>query len=179
MSTLGYAALTNARDKAQVGQSSSTSPGVKLYIDALAALVPAEVLTLHGAIISITTVRMDEATKPLANGTNTVPIPTTFIDGEIITVTLAFWGLVALAALLYAGARILNGTWDKWDWLRILIPPFAFTGWTMLQRTTAFDAAFPGVDLVGRSVGALFLAVILGVVATALAYRADQKKPSG
>jgi hypothetical protein len=36
MSTLAYAALTNARDNAAPGTSNKTSPGVGIYIDALA-----------------------------------------------------------------------------------------------------------------------------------------------
>jgi len=56
MSTLAYAQLTNKRDDAAPGTSETTNaPGVKSYVDALAALVPAEVLTLHALVISATT----------------------------------------------------------------------------------------------------------------------------
>lgn len=55
MSTLAFAALTNRREDARPGSSETESPGMKTYVDALAALVPAEVLTLHGVILSATT----------------------------------------------------------------------------------------------------------------------------
>jgi len=53
----------------------------------------------------------------------------------------------------------------------------AFIGWTMLQRTTAFDAAWPDVSLNLRTAIAVIGAVVLGVSASALAYKADQKAP--
>ena len=44
MSTLAYAALTTKREQSDPKTSTSTSPpGLKTYVDALAALVPAEV----------------------------------------------------------------------------------------------------------------------------------------
>jgi len=47
----------------------------------------------------------------------------------------------------------------------------------MLQRATAFDAAFPNLAASPRTVIALFLAVVVGFVAAVLAYKADQKSP--
>ena len=56
MSTIAYAQFTTRREAAAPGTSTSASPpGVKTYVDALAALVPAEVLTLHALILSVTT----------------------------------------------------------------------------------------------------------------------------
>jgi hypothetical protein len=164
MSTLAYAALTTKRDLAAPGTSQTTAaPGVKSYVDALAALVPAEVLTLHALIISVTTTTTGDTTKL----------------SEPATLTWAFWGLLVVAAALYAAPRLLDreAHWDQFDWLRVLIPPLAFVGWTMMQRATAFDAVFPAFAQSPRTVAALFLAVVLGAVATALAYKADQKQP--
>jgi hypothetical protein len=62
-------------------------------------------------------------------------------------------------------------------YIRMAIPPLAFVGWTMLQRATAFDAIFPGMAEAPRTVVALFLGVLLGLVASALAYKADQRQP--
>lgn len=160
MSTLAYAELTNKRDVATPGTSESSSPpGVKTYVDALAALVPAELLTLHALIISVTT--------KVAGDTTTIE--------DAKTLNFAFWGLFVLGAILYAAPRLLEKKWDKLDWIRFLIPPLAFAGWTMLQRATAFDAAFPELAESPRTVAALFLAVIVAGLATALAYKADQK----
>lgn len=71
MSTLAYAQLTTKRDTAQPGTSHTTGqPGMKSYVDALAALVPAETLTLHALIISATTTIG-------ANGATTISDPVT------------------------------------------------------------------------------------------------------
>ena len=78
---------------------------------------------------------------------------------------------------LYVAPRLLAKKWDVLDWVRMAIPPLAFIGWTMLQRATAFDAVFPGMLDASRTVVALFLAVVLGASAAALAYKADQKQP--
>ena len=52
MSTLAYAALTSRRERSPQGRTESeASPGVGTYVDTLAALVPAEVLALHAAIL--------------------------------------------------------------------------------------------------------------------------------
>lgn len=172
MSTLAYAALTSQRDDAQPGTSTSTSaPGVRTYVDALAALVPAEVLSLHALMLSVTT--------QVKGNQTTITEPD--------TLSWALLGLLVLSIGLYAVPRIVNGKWDRWDWLRLAIPPLALVGWTMLQRSTAFDAAVQvlkqdhvltnDVSDATRTVIALFLAVVLGAAATLLAYQADQKQP--
>ena len=161
MSTLAYAALTTKREQAAPGTSTSGSPpGVSKYIDALAALVPAEVLTLHAVILSFTT-----STK---GSTTTITAPGTLAG--------AFYGLVGLSILLYVAPRF--GRLDRLDFFRAAIPPIAFVAWTMLQRATAFDAVAPGLDPAPRSVIALFVAVLLGLAAAALAHVADQKPAS-
>jgi hypothetical protein len=160
MSTLAYAAFTTSREKAKPGTSTSGSPpGVNTYVDALAALVPAEILTLHALILSVTT--------DTVNGTTKVVSPATLY--------WSFYGLCVLGIVFYAVSRTVNGKWDRWDFLRMIIPPLAFLGWTMLQRATAFDAISPSLGQAPRTVLALFLAVVLGLVAGALAYKADQK----
>jgi hypothetical protein len=162
VSTIAYAVLTNRRDDAQPGTSSTAqAPGVKTYIDALAALVPAEALSLHAAIISLTT--------QVEGGVTTIAHPKVLAG--------AFWGLLVVAVVSYLAPRYLASKLDKLDVVRALIPPLAFVGWTMLQRATAFDAVCPKFDPMARSVLALFLAFILGVVAAALSYKADQKQP--
>ena len=161
MSTLAYAQLTTAREDAPPGTSTSaTSPGITTYVDALAALVPAEVLALHAAILPVTTT--------IENGATKITSP--------VTLGYAFGGLCALAIVLYVGPRLVANKWDwKLDWVRMVIPPFSFLAWTMLQRATAFDAIGKGLDEAPRTVIALFLAVVLGFIAGALAYQADQK----
>jgi hypothetical protein len=189
MSTFAYAQLTNARELAIPGTSSTTSsPGINTYIDAFTALVPAEVLTLHAFIISATTQTCSLATagtKAVANsacaavaGNAASGTTTTVLPQAIGTLSASFWGLVVLSVALYAVPRYLGGKWDNFDWIRALIAPLAFVGWTMLQRATAFDAAFPEVDPVGRTVAALFLGAVLGGVTAAQASKADAKASS-
>jgi hypothetical protein len=163
MSTLAYASLTTTREAAAPGTSSSTSPGVGMYIDAFAALVPAEVLTLHALIISYTMQTKGHATAIIA--------------GDEPILHFSFWGLIVLSMILYAGPRLFAKKWDGWDFLRVLIPPLAFTGWTMLQKMTVFDAMYPDIPEATRTIVALFLGVVLGLAAVALAYEVDKKKP--
>jgi hypothetical protein len=161
MSTIAYAALTTTREKSPPNKSTSSSPpGVNTYVDALAALVPAEVLALHGLILSATTKTVQETTEIV----------------DPITLRWSFLGLVILSVILYIVPRCLARKWDRWDFLRMFIPAFAFVGWTMLQRATAFDAVLPSMTEGARTAIALFLGVILGLVAAILAYKADQKE---
>ena len=74
MSTLAYARLTTSREAAAPHTSTPKSPGVGTYIDAFAALVPAEVLTLHAVIISYTTRTVDQKTFILPEGWNTLQV---------------------------------------------------------------------------------------------------------
>jgi hypothetical protein len=168
MSTVVYAHLTSTREAAQPGTSTLTQPpSVSTYVDAMAALVPSEVLTLHAVVLSFTT-HVDKET-------------TTITAPE--TLKWSFYGFIVMAIVLYVVSRAVAKKWDQFDFARMFIPAFAFVAWTALQRTTAFDAAFlrfaewpskaEGTAL--RTVGALFLAVILGMAASYLAYQADQK----
>ncbi len=160
MSTLAYAALTTSREHSPPG-SSTSPPGVSTYVDAVAALVPAEVLTLHALILSVTTETTGGITKIIA----------------LSTLRWAFVGLIVLSVVFYVAPRLFGGQWDRLDYLRAAIPALSFLGWTMLQRTTAFDAIAPQMGGAPRTVIALFLAVLLGPLAAALAYKADQKPP--
>ena len=173
MSTIAYAQLTNARESATPGKStSSEKPGLKTYIDAFAALVPAEVLTLHALIISVTT---ETKQQPVTAGAKEMETVTTILPAGAGTLQIAFWGLVVLSVVLYVAPRYFGGKWDKYDWVRVAIAPLAFFGWTMLQRATAFDAAFSQMEPIPRTVVALFLGAILGAATAGLAMKADAK----
>lgn len=165
MSTLAYAALTTRRDESEPNTSRTSSPpGVGSWVDALAALVPAEVLGLHAVILSFTT-----STSEGEAGTASTAIT------EPTTLAWAFAGLCLVSVALYVVPRVKDRMWDRLDFLRAAIPPLAFVGWTMLQRSTAFDAVWPQLGQAPRAVIALFLAVVLGLAASALGYKADQQ----
>jgi hypothetical protein len=175
MSTFAYAQLTNTREASPPGTSTTTaSPGIKTYVDAFAALVPAEVLTLHALVISVTT---ETAQKAVSTGSEKMETVTTILPSAKGTLEVAFWVLVLLSIALYVAPRYLGGKWDKFDWIRVAIAPLAFLGWTMLQRATAFDAAFSEVSSIPRTVFALFLGAVLGAVTAGLAMKADVKQP--
>jgi hypothetical protein len=159
MSTFAYAALTSARERAGLGvpPNAAGSPASE-YVDVLAALVPAEVLTLHAFVVSATT---------------TVTGTTTTIT-NVKVLAWMFWVLIALALLFYAGGRRFAKKWDRLDRWRMLIPPLAFVCWTMLQRTTAFDGFCESIgapmDPVVRVVIPAVAAVVLGWFAKNMVY---------
>jgi len=164
MSTWAYAALTKRRLQGPSGISKSISvPDVSTYIDIVLALVPAEVLALHSTILSLTTkTAQDQAGQSI----------TTITDPG--TLRCAFWGLIAVSFVLYIVRRLPIK--DPWDFPRALIPPTAFVAWAMLQKATAFDAVFPRLGGVHRTVIALFGAVLLAPLAKVLADKADKEK---
>lgn len=163
ISTVAYAALTSKRQAAPSGASTTTAaPGMKTYLDVLAALVPAEVLAAHAAILTFTT------KKDTVHGKSV----TTITDPT--SLKIAFWGLVAVCVVLYVVGHAAK--WQAADFVRVTIPPLAFVGWCMAQRTTAFDAVSKwGVNQ--RSVAAILGALVLGALAAVLAYRADKQNP--
>jgi hypothetical protein len=200
MSTLAYAARsTSGGAAARNATNASVSQAKKGFVDALAALVPAEALSAHAVIISVTTTTVkakpgesdsssqsssgskETPATPGTNGTspvrssNTTTQPTTPENPSRVTEIIAqstlawsFWALILLCLVLYVVPR-LKDKWTKRDWFRAAIPPIAFVGWMMLQRTTAFDAIAPGMEDAPRTVVGLFIAIVLGVLATMLA----------
>ena len=128
-------------------------------MDALTSLVPAEVLALHAVIVTAVTTE--------DQGVSTIT--------ELATASTAFYALVALAIAFYIAGKASAKTWDRWDFLRMLIPGGAFVAWAMLQKTTVFDAVYPDLGPAPRTVTALFGAVVLGLAANVLAYKADDK----
>jgi hypothetical protein len=134
MSALVYGAVTRKRDEAAAGDSTKTAPpGVKTYVDALAALVPAEVLVLHAFMVEVTT-----ETKKVDG-----EAVTTITDPDALAAT--FWVCIFLAILLFFFGRmaINNRHLEKSDVLRGLIPAAAFVLWAILQKSTAWDAVSP------------------------------------
>ncbi len=175
MSTLAYAFLTTARDAARPGTSiasaEGSSPGVATYVDALAALVPAEVLTAHAAILTFTTEAMKDGENPAVK---IVDLP---------ALKLAFWALLGLSSILYIVGRMMPKpggqaqSLDRWDVLRALLPPASFVAWCMLQKATAFDAVVPVAEFSSgmRGVTAIIAAIVLGLLAAFLAFKADAR----
>jgi hypothetical protein len=177
MSTLVYGALTRKREEAKPGTSlaskaatatnGASPPGLNTYIDALAALVPAEVLGAHAVLLPYFTTEIT---------TDTNEIATKLSDNAAAVLPWVFLALIALSIILYwfghTGQRR-----DNWDWLRMLIPPAAFIGWAMLQPLSMFDAVAPAWEQGIRIAVAVIGGLMLGLLAASLAKRADEQKP--
>ena len=174
MSTLLYSHLTTQRQEAPEGTSTARAvdgaapeagkPGVSPFVDAMAALIPAEVLAVHAVLISLGT-KTEEGADDKAVTTITEP-------GGLKALFIA---LLITSVILYVLGHIK--TWGVWDWVRMLIPAAAFAAWTMLQKATMWDAWAPGMDELTRTGIGLIAALILGGVAYALAYKADAADP--
>ncbi len=91
VSTIAYGALTRKREQAEPDTSESENPpGVTTYVDALSALVPAEVLALHAALLTVTTTTVENTAGEVVT-TITEPGALRFV----------FWGLIVLCVIFY------------------------------------------------------------------------------
>lgn len=161
MSTLAYGAISRKRAEATAEESAHDEPpGLNAYVDALTAIVPAEVLAIHAVVIS--------------NATETVDGETTITAPDQLG--FFFWVLVVGSVALYLAGReriVPKG----WDWIRMLIPAAAFIGWTMLQPTTAFDGVAPDFDADWRWAYGLTIALAVSLLAGVLGVVQDKKSP--
>jgi hypothetical protein len=180
MSSVAFGALTTRRENSASGTSKSVQPpGLNSYIDILTALVPAEVLAIHATILSIVATSNSQGQTQITDPT---------------TARWAFWLLLALSAVLFvlgrgaapatpgnqdAGWRSAQPQWEWQDAIRLLIPPIAFVGWTMLEPVSAWNAVAPHVSAGMRVLLATVGAVALAAVTKALTTHADKKPPPG
>lgn len=162
MSTLGYASLTNQRlsDKPNEG-TNDPSKGVKTYVDALSAMVPAEVLAAHAVIINFL---YDSKTAWAGHDKSE-------IGGLFVLLTI-------LSSLLFVGPRLLGGqAWVRGDVVRMLIPPAAFVGWSVLQPVSLLDGWCTEIDKPMASAFVIVLAIVLGILTSSLANAAAAEPP--
>lgn len=171
MSTYAYAELTRERVNSSPEPPSTPSrPGVSVFADALAALVPAEILAVHAAIVGFLVVDNGDKGKAIQDSSNVGLI--------------AFYALIGLSVILYLFARKPKqpknrGDWKSWDWIRALIPGMAFVAWTMIQPLSLFDLVVKdNLDTAARSIIALLVAVLLGALSAWFADRANKAEPS-
>lgn len=162
MATLAYAIRTEQREDSPSGTSESTGkPGSSTWIDAMAALVPAEVLAAHAFILTLTTKTTDTP------GDEDV---TTITDPGLLKGV--FWALLALAAALYVIKKIKS--FHGWDYARAVLPAAAFVLWSMLTPSSAFDAQFDW-DGNARIAIAVIGAILVAAIAKALGVKADRE----
>lgn len=181
MSSVAFGALTTRREISASGTSKSAQPpGLNGYIDILAALVPAEVLAIHAIVLSIVVTTNSKGQTQITDAS---------------TAKLAFWLLLALSAVLFvlgrggtptptpgsqgAGGRTAHPQWEWQDVVRLLIPPIAFVGWTMLEPVSAWNAVAPHVSSGMRVLIATVGAVALAAITKALTTQADMRPSPG
>jgi hypothetical protein len=174
LSSYAYGAITAKRqgEEANTSTQSSGKPGVGTYIDVLAALVPAEVLALNAALLPVmTTTSSDNADgKSMTTITEPGALKALFIVSIVLSAGLYVVGHSRQgkrANKVPTGLRILP----------MLIPAAAYVGWTMLQPATAFTAVAPDLSLAVRELIAATAAIVLGVIAASIGFKADKEDP--
>ena len=173
MSAFLFGRLEARREVSESGRSTTDQPpGLKTYADALVGLVPSEVIAASAVFVAAFT-----NTEENAAGDEVVVVT------DATRLEVSFYGLLALAGLLYVLGHIKAGAdrrrWGWLDFVRMLIPPFAFVGWAMaLEPSTMFDAAVTVAD--GTKVLlVVFGGIVLVVVATLLGMAADREAGGG
>ena len=145
-------------------QTNAVSYVVRRYADLLAAVVPAEVLAFYEGIV------VPNLTESVKNQVGDIETRITHLWWLVV----GFVFCIVLCFAIYVGVHSIKEC-ERWDIFRILIPPLAFIGWTMLQRPSSFDIFALDVD---QHVGAVIaggLAILLGFSTRWLARKADQK----
>jgi hypothetical protein len=163
MSTVLYGALTERRNTSAPRESTKEKTGINTYVDALAALVPVEVLALHAAILELTT-----TSEEGEGGEDATTIT------EPGTLEWVFWALLGLSVVLYVLG--LRHRPVGWGWLRLAIPPLALLGWMLVQNPSAFDVVDPGLGSADKAAIAAIGAVLLGALAALLGQWADRTR---
>jgi hypothetical protein len=176
MSTLLYEGLTNTREAAKADtpvatavvteDGSAVSKPVSKLVDVVAALVPVEVLAAHAALMGA----VSQSSNPADDG----PVQVIITDETWAT---RFWvALLVVAIALYAIPHVAKHGWDRWDVIRALIPAAAFAAWTILQKSTLFDAVTDWDNLQRIGIGT-FLALGAVIASKTLADTAQEKTP--
>jgi hypothetical protein len=166
MSTLAYSTLTAMRIE-RPNESRLFTDGKKssnTYLDALAALVPAEVLAAFAVIFETTS---EERTLPNGSVARVITDPS--------TLKWSFIALVVVSVILFVVPRVGKNKFEAWDAVRAVIPPIAFVGWTMLLPLSAFDTLCLDLSSNARFAIPVIGALVLGVIAARLAAAADEK----
>jgi hypothetical protein len=171
MSTIAYGALTRKREQAHPGLSSTAAPpGIGFWIDTFAAIVPAEILLVQAALLSLTSLKTRDV--PYGNAVVTLTNPG--------VLRAAFVMLLVAGPILYVLGHVVPigiKQWHGGDWFRMAIPALAFLAWNLMQRGSALDALVPELDDSTRYVAAAVIGVGLVAAAIFLAWRASERKP--
>jgi hypothetical protein len=160
-----YGTMLRKREEAEGGDSKGEKPpGVRPLTDALAALVPAEVLAIHAAVVS------DQITTASNEAGELV---TTIKDPTVLKVTFVVL-LLASMVLYRFGLQQKVLQFDRYESVGLFIPPVAFFLWTLLQEPSAFDAWWGGALEGYRLLIVLVFGSILVLIAQRLGAKVDQ-----
>jgi hypothetical protein len=172
VSTLAYGALTRKREQAQRGLSSTAAPpGIGFWIDTFAAIVPAEILLVQAALLSLTSSKTRDI--PYGNAVVTLTNPGV-LRSAFVVLLVAGPILYVLGHLVPAGIK----QWHGADWFRMAVPALAFLAWNMMQRGSALDALMPELDDSTRYLAAAVISVGLVTAVILLAWRASERRPA-
>jgi hypothetical protein len=138
---------SDALKRAAVTAAETPEQKMAAIAQKLAALVPADILIIHAAILA-------GATELAEEGSTTVTRP------DVLKWSLPI--LAGSAVVLFLIGRLPN--WEDADYVRMLIPAAAFATWTLLTGTSAATPWFENTDhlwliLVGGVLGLIILAV--------------------
>lgn len=165
---------------------SAATSDTRAYLAALAALVPAEVISLHALIVSPLRTKFEEQQKArdakidkaLKENNAQMLVDTSpngaleqrklFDSADATTLQAVFVGGIVLTFVLYMIGRGAAGLKSPRDWGIAAISMIAFVLWTMLQPATAFDAVFPEFYGMLRTAVALMVAIALLAISTRL-----------
>jgi hypothetical protein len=171
MSAAVFGALNRKRKKSPKEQNADSKttepPGLKPYVDILAALVPGEVLAAHFFFVSL-------ATQPKTNKAGELVT-------EITDPSLLFGSFFFLIALSIVG-WVAGDQFKDWDGLldvlRMTLPALAFVGWAMAQKPSAFDAVMPNLSQERRYAYAAGIAALVGGLSWFCTDKADKRNTS-
>lgn len=158
MSSLAYGHLTSRRELTSTGVEQPRR-ALSRWLDVVAAIVPAEALAIQVVVVDLATTTSRD------------------INGNVVTaisnpgvLRIAFGVLFVLSGVLYAASHLLQSRpWHGLDWIRSLLPPFAFLAWTLAMKASVIDAVAPDITDTIRNLVAFGLGVILIILALLLA----------
>lgn len=156
--------LADAKQKHDQQEQTTPAGSAKSYVDALAAIIPAEALVFYSVALPLATnvVKVDQQET------------LTIQSQSAVQAVLVFSVLLSLAFFLF-GRGITD--WERLDYLRAALPPIAAMLWLVLQNPSTMFLVFNQLDEALSRVVALFLAAVVGGLAAKLGIEAQNKVP--
>lgn len=183
MSTIAYGVMSAQRQAAEKSKSKEEKPpGFGSYVDVVAALVPAEILVLNAGLLPIvSTTKTPPGEKSVTTITDFNTLKVIFWLSIVFSIGLYVVGQLTRARKEKAkpGSTSKTARWGLSNYVRAAIPAGAYVVWTMLQKSTAFDAVAASMSESLRLTLAAFAALALGALAKLLSDAADGQSPSG